>query len=81
MSDNPHNRVPMAEGTWAVILLTRPMRDEDLPPDFGPYSDSSEGVEPVLATRSGFPTRADAVRYAATINPSWQPMIVKLEVP
>lgn len=77
--DNPYNRVPMAEGTWGVICLGRPMRDEDLPPGFDYRVD--EGTEPALATRSGFPTREAAVKYAATINPSWRPMVAKLEAP
>ena len=76
---NPFNRVKMTEGTWAVICLGRPMRDEDLPVGFDYTVD--EGVDGVLATRSGFPTREDAVRYAATVNPSWRPLIAKLEAP
>ncbi len=77
--DNPYNRVEMAEGTWAVICLGRPMRDEDLPPDFDP--NEHEGRDEALATHSGFPTREDAVRYAGSINPCWRPMIAKLEAP
>jgi hypothetical protein len=79
MTDNPFNRVKMAEGTWAVLCLGAPMRDEDIPPDFDPNVD--EGRDEQLATRSGFPTREAAVKYAATINPSWRPLIAKLEAP
>ncbi len=79
MNLNPYNRVEMAEGTWAVLCLGKPMRDEDIPPDFDPYTDS--GREPALATRSGFATREEAAHYAASINPSWLPMVARLEVP
>lgn len=77
MQDNPYNRIPLAEGTWAVICLGRPTRDADLPPSFDPNVD--DGLSPELATSSGFKTRRDAVRYAQTINPSWRPVIAKLE--
>ena len=79
MTDNPFNRVAMAEGTWAVICLDSPMRDEDLPVGFDYTTDS--GTEPSLATRSGFATREDAVQYAASVNSSWRPLIAKLETP
>lgn len=79
MTDNPYNRVEMAEGTWAVICLGKPMRDEDLPVGFDYTTDS--GTEPALATQSGFPTREDAAQYAASVNPSWRPMVAKLGTP
>jgi hypothetical protein len=77
MTDNPYNRIKMAEGTWAVICLGKPMRDEDLPVGFDYTVD--EGRDEQLATRSGFPDREAAVKYAATINPAWRPVIAKLE--
>jgi len=79
VTDNPFNRVKMAEGTWAVICLGAPMRDKDFPPGFNYTRD--EGCDEILATRSGFPTREDAVRYACTINPTWRPLVAKLEAP
>jgi len=69
-SDNLFNRIKMTEGTWAVICLGGPNPDPDYPQ-----------AQSNLATRSGFATREDAVRYAATINPSWRPMVAKLEAP
>lgn len=78
-ADNPYNRVEMSEGTWVVICLGTPMRDEDLPVGFDYRTDS--GTEPALATRSGFATREDAAHYAASTNPSWRPMVAKLEKP
>lgn len=77
--ENPFRRVNMAEGTWAVLCLGQPMKDDDIPADFD--HDVDEGTYAVLATKSGFATREDAVRYAATINPSWRLMIAKLEAP
>jgi len=55
----------MAEGTWVVIYLGHPDHLGD----------------EALATRSGFPTREDAVGYAATIDPCWRPVVAKLEAP
>ena len=77
--DNPYNRVKMVEGTWAVICLNAPLRDEDLPVSF--YRPEGVDREPALATRSGFTTREDAAHYAASIHPSWRPMVAKLEAP
>lgn len=63
MDTNPYNRVEMSEGTWAVICLGSPMRDEDLPVGFDYTTDSGRG--PALATRSGFATRHQGIETRA----------------
>lgn len=79
MRDNPYNRVKMVEGTWVVICLHTRKQDDDLPPGLGPDSQDEDCFEAILATRSGFPTREDAARYAATVHVCYRPVIARLE--